>query len=190
MCYLCSARGFTPLLGSSRRFGVREGGTKWDWHNCCFTSHAWKLSQGVPKPLGSHPGFSNLGSSRVRTGFALPALSGAQHHGPSVCLWPQTFIPGKLLKISWHFLQRSSRNFHSIHSSHHCLTIRPFMYGSASHENKSENMSLNSLLRNAFQTATSDTKSCRCKDWNSRHHTTTREGFLCLSDNAVSKQNS
>lgn len=43
------------------------------------------------------------------------------------CLWPQTFIPGKLLKISSLFLQRSSRNFHSVHFSHHCLAIRPFL---------------------------------------------------------------
>lgn len=37
-----------------------------------------ELSQGVPKPLGSHPGFSSLWSSRVRAGFAIPALSVAQ----------------------------------------------------------------------------------------------------------------
>lgn len=150
----------------------------------------WGLGWGVPKPLGSHPGLEWQGENRSLLPLPWVGQDSAPLAWPlSACLWSQTSTRGKLLKISLAFSAEQRYDFSL------CMFFSALPYyetdrvyaSSASCRNKIQNVSLNSLSLNSFQIAKSSTNSCRCKDWNSRDHTT---GFFCLSDNVVPKHNS
>lgn len=160
----------------------------WAWHNCSFSS----CPQGCAKVSRRLQGLAQDSGAAGWEQESLSLLWAGQDSVPpaqplSVCICSQAFIHRKILNISLAFSTEQHYGFLIYNFSQHSLTVRQkeFTRSSTSYKRMIQIMSLNSLLLNSSQIATSNTHSCKC-----REITQMQQHLFCLSNKTVSKHNS